>query len=221
MTASRLPSSTAGDVGAIAARQRRSIAQARYSQSSVDQILAALDSPILAQTWDCSQAVNATDWTNAMVSGRVYLTAFVLREPAVLTGMIHYIATAGVFSGGISKVGLYRYALDDVNYELIRASTNDGTLFTNTGFIQKPFAFGGEAVESGLYFAAQIVTWTSLTTAPKRLALTTIGTTANPLLPAASGRAIRYDGLSDLPATLSRAAGVARRERHLGRRVLA
>jgi hypothetical protein len=180
----------------------------KFSLSSADQILMAFESPLLAQAFDSSMAVNTTDWALAMTDARFIVSALLLPEPAVVTGAAFYVQTAGVYTADANnKVGLYTLAMDGLNLERLAMSASDGNMWKTAGMIQKPFS-APLSLESGVYWAAVLWNASATTTAPKLVTQTTIDDLlVNPLLPTTTvGRSLLLATQTDLPATASLAA---------------
>lgn len=193
----------------LAGRVDRSIASPSFAGNVADEILAAFGSGVIAQTWDSSEILNATDWGSVLTDDeRQNFTAIILREPALVTGVVHYCITAGVFTAlSNNKVALYRpnEAFDGV--ELVAASAADPNLWKTAGFLIKPFT-EPVALEAGLYYASHLYRASTVTTAPVLATRTTLNIGLVQPLTVGLGRNMSFVGASDAAASYTLAGGL-------------
>lgn len=195
---------TGGTIATVGRDLASTQGRSGLSQSTADQILAALGSALLCQSYDSAINVNDTDFAATMVSGRMYLNAVLLTEPAVVTGAVFRVAAAGVYTAAATgnRVGLYQVDEAGTGLTRLAQSATDGVLFKTVGVIQKPFT-APVTIESGLYFAALMWYASATTSAPRRSALTSVAPgVTNPLLTGKPQRASYYDG-TEMPATIA------------------
>lgn len=204
LSASESVSAPAPDAGIAAATARRVSRRASRSalrESTVDQMVKAFGSSLIAQTYDSSINVNDTEYADLLLDNALIFAALLVVEPVLVTGIVFRISTAGVYTADANnKVGLYGLQEDGVGLDLLASSANDGNLWKTAGLIQKPFT-APVAIASGIYWGATVVNWSAVTTTPKWSALTTVNAVMlNPLMPAEQ-RSAGFFGHSDLPAT--------------------
>lgn len=190
-------------VAALAGRVGRSIASPDLGVSTVDQILRALGSGLIAQTFDSSLAQDATQQAQDMINGRATFPAILLPEPAVITGIAYYVLTAGSFtaSGLNNKVALYQLNAAGDTIDRLATTNDNGNIWRTAGLIQQPFT-APVTLEAGLYWTAARWQASSVTTPPNLACLTPLNASlANPLIDSAGIQRCWIRDTSDLFAS--------------------
>jgi hypothetical protein len=123
----------------------------------------ALGSTIKGVGLGCRSLANLTT-SLAMTDGQIYLSAYYLPFSATITGAKWFQITAGVYTAdNYNGIGLYTYSGGTLT--LVASSTDDGTIWKNTGAQSKAFSSPYSA-SAGVYYIGFLYNSSAQTTAP-------------------------------------------------------